>query len=294
MTPALIPRPDRPGRPARSLIGALLAGSLLALGACEQLPPLLPPPAGSAEVLLMGEQHDQPDHQRQIAAEVQGLIAQGRLAALVLEMVESGRDSAPLNRISTDAQVREALDWDDRGWPWAQYGPAVMLAVRAGVPVQGGNLPRTQMAAVMADAGIDTRLPEPVRARISQAVEDGHCGMLKADQLPAMVRIQMTRDQRMAETVLRARFKAGAGQVVVLHAGEQHVARDRGVPLHLDLLGVPPGQMRTVAFGQGELQMDERRPAERVESIDHCAEFRSRMERKKAAPAPNRAASQAG
>lgn len=291
MTPTLLPRP---GRPARWPIGALLVSSLLALGACAQLPQFLPPPAGSAEVLLMGEQHDQPDHQRQIAAEVQGLIAQGRLAALVLEMVDSDRDSAPLYRASPEAQVREALGWDDRGWPWAAYGPAVMLAVRAGVPVRGGNLPRKQMAAVMADSRIDAQLTEPVRTRIRQAVNDGHCGMLDADQLPAMVRVQMTRDQRMAETLLRARFKAGAGQVVMLHAGEQHVARDRGVPLHLDLLGVPPGQMRVVAFGDGELPVDERRPAERVESIDHCAEFRARTERKKAAPVAAPAASQAG
>lgn len=285
-----------PARLLRSAIGAfgLCAASMLA--GCENLPSLLPPPAGSAEVLLMGEQHDQPDHQRQIAAEVQRLIAQGRLAALVLEMVDSDRDrdSTALYRASPEEQVRETLGWDDRGWPWAAYGPAVMIAVRAGIPVLGGNLPRKQMAAVMADSRIDTQLTEPVRALISQAVHDGHCGMLKADQLPAMVRVQMTRDQRMAETLLRARLKAGAGQVVMLHAGEQHVARDRGVPLHLDRLGVPTGQMRVVAFGDGELPVDERRPAERVDSIDHCAEFRAQMERRKAAPAAAQAASQAG
>jgi uncharacterized iron-regulated protein len=261
----------------KALLGAVL---LAGLAGCEQLSPMLmpPPPAGSAEVLLMGEQHDQPDHQRQIATEVQSLIAQGRLAALVLEMAESGRDTSQVFRISTENDVRQALDWDDRGWPWAVYGPAVMMAVRAGVPVLGGNLPRSQMRQVMADARLDSQLAEPVRSRIARAVEEGHCGMLKAEQVPAMVRGQTARDRRMAETVLLARTKAGGGQVVLLHAGEQHVARDRGVPLHLAELGVPVGQMHVVAFGDGDLPVDERRPAQRAEPVvDHCAEYRARM-----------------
>ena len=37
------------------------------------------------------------------------------------------------------------LAWDDAGWPWAAYGPAVMAAVRAGVPVLGANRPRSRM-----------------------------------------------------------------------------------------------------------------------------------------------------
>jgi uncharacterized iron-regulated protein len=269
----------------------VLLGALLGLGACEQLPPWLPPQAGSAEVLLMGEQHDQPDHQRQIAAEVQRLTAQGRLAALVLEMVESGRNTAKVRRTGTEAEVRLELDWDDRGWPWATYGSVVMTAVRAGVPVLGGNLPRSQVRATMADPALDGQLSTPVRNVIAKAVEDGHCGMLKAEQLPAMVRVQIARDRRMAETAVLARAKAGGGQVVLLHAGEQHVARDRGVPLHLDRLGVPPGQMHVVAFGEGELPVDERRPAQRVETPDHCAEFRAQMQRTQPAAA---AASQAG
>ena len=275
----------------RRVIKPLLLGALLGLGACAPLQPWMPLQAGSPEVLLMGEQHDQPDHQLQIAAEVQRLSDQGRLSALILEMVESGRDTTQLFRASSEADVRLALDWDDRGWPWSTYGPAVMVAVRAGVPVLGANLPRSRMRATMADAALDTQLPERVRSVIAKAVEDGHCGMLKAEQLPAMVRVQIARDRRMAETAVLARTKAGAGQVVLLHAGEQHVARDRGVPLHLDLLGVPAGQMHAVAFGEGDLPVDERRPAQRVETPDHCAEFRTRMQGTQPAAA---AASQAG
>ena len=279
----------RPTRPLRRCTTVLLIGTLLGIAGCAQLPSMLPWPPGSPEVLLMGEQHDQPDHQRQIAAELQMLAGQGRLGAVVLEMVEAGRDTTQVFRLGTEADVRRALDWDDRGWPWSTYGPVVMTAVRAGVPVLGGNLPRSQMREAMADARFDTQMPAPVRALIARAVEDGHCGMLKPAQVQPMVRGQTARDRRMAETVVLARTRAGGGQVVVLHAGEQHVARDRGVPLHLDQLGVPSGQMRVVAFGDGDLPVDERRPARRVDTVDHCAEFRIRMEPRPAAPAATQA-----
>ena len=44
--------------------------------------------AAPARLLIFGEQHDQPDQQRQVADAVQALAARGELAAVVLEMAE--------------------------------------------------------------------------------------------------------------------------------------------------------------------------------------------------------------
>ena len=49
----------------------------------------------------------------------------------------------------------------DADWPWADYGPVVMAAVRAGVPVAGANLPRAQTRTAMQDSTLDARLPAP-------------------------------------------------------------------------------------------------------------------------------------
>ena len=65
--------------------------------------------AAPARLLIFGEQHDQPDQQRQVAAEVQALAERGQLAAVVLEMAEQPHRTSALPRDASEAAVREAL-----------------------------------------------------------------------------------------------------------------------------------------------------------------------------------------
>ena len=181
------------------------------------------------DVLLLGEQHDAPDHQRLQRDTVQWLAARGRLAAVVLEMAERGHSTAALARGATEAQVQSALQWNDAAWPWSAYGPVTMAAVRAGVPVLGGNLPRSAMAAAMQETRWDTHLATTARQQLLDALQDGHCGMLPAARLPAMARIQIARDASMAKTAQEA---VRPGQTVLLVAGGEHVLRHRGIPTH--------------------------------------------------------------
>jgi uncharacterized iron-regulated protein len=266
-----------PARPAALRAFGLALG--LALSACGIVPDLRPPPAGSAELLLLGEQHDQSDQQRQIGEQVRQLAEQGRLAALVLEMADAGRDTVSLTRLASEDSVRAALAWDDGGWPWRRYGPVVMGAVRAGVPVFGGNVARRDLRGAMTRVELDDLVDDTARSRLREAVDQGHCGLLPAAQQPAMARMQIARDRRLAETALAARRSARGDQVVVLHAGVQHVARDRGVPLHLVALGVPPAQVRSVAFGETDLPVDERRPTRHEPQPDACDDLRAQVAR---------------
>ena len=237
----------------------------------------------AAGLLIFGEVHDQPDVQRQVAAEVQRLAADGQLAAVVLEMAEAPHRTSGLPRDATEAQVQQALQW--RGWPWPPYAAVVMNAVRGGVPVIGGNLPRAQMRAAMADTRLDAWVPPPVHELLAQEVRDGHCGLLPDAQLPGMVRIQIARDRAMAAAARDALREAGPQQTVVLLAGAQHASRDRGIPLHLASVeqGVP---LRVVMFGElsAHLSADEHRPAVLTPQADHCTEL-SRQLGAAAAPA---------
>ena len=180
--------------------------------------------------LLVGEQHDAPEHQALQLEVVQALLARRALAALVLEMVERGRSTADLPADASEAAVREALAWSDRAWPWAAYGPAILAAVRAGVAVHGGNLPRSAQAGAQADAALDERVPPAALQALRRQVRDGHCGLLPEARIPAMTRIQIARDRTMAEAVAQS-LRPGA--TVVLLAGQTHVSRALGVPLHL-------------------------------------------------------------
>ncbi|AMO23064.1 hypothetical protein GCM10027034_45000 [Ramlibacter solisilvae] len=199
---------------------------LAVLAACApyRLPSPLP------DVILLGEQHDDPQHQQWHQRVVQELAGRGQLAALALEMAERGLSTAGLPAGASEAEVKAALGWDERGWPWAAYGPAVMTAVRAGVPVLGANLPRARLRDAMADTQLDGAVTAAVFQAQQQAVRAGHCDLLPASQWLPMARVQIARDRSMAQ-VLGSAIRPG--QAVVLLAGAGHVDSALGVPQHL-------------------------------------------------------------
>jgi uncharacterized iron-regulated protein len=240
-----------------------------------QLQTLLP-----AHALLLGEQHDNPDHQRIEREVVQALAASGRLAALALEMAERGHSTQGLADAATTDDVRAALHWNERAWPWAHYAPAIMAAVRSGVPVLGANLPRVQMRAAMGNVALDTRLDAQALNMQQDAIREGHCDALPASQIGPMTRIQIARDIAMADTLVQAVAQAApAGQTVLLLAGSGHVDKTLGVPRHLPpqtsaksvLLGV-----RRMAEAAGNVaNFDAAWPAKSIPDKDYCADFQA-------------------
>ncbi len=218
------------------LLPATLVALFLALSGCAQIAPthvswpgvlhtLLP-----SDMLLLGERHDAPQHQQMQREAVEWLTRQGLLAALVLEMAEQGHGTQGLPRDASESAVQAALAWNDGAWPWQQYGPVAMAAVRAGVPVLGANMPRARMKDAMADVSLDAQLSDAARAMQEEAVRSGHCNLLPASQIAPMTRIQIARDRAMAQTVVKARQP---GKTVLLVAGSGHTLRTLGVPQHL-------------------------------------------------------------
>ena len=161
---------------------------------------------------------------------VERLAAQNRLAALAVEMAEQGRSTAGLPASASENEVRSALHWNEAGWSWPTYAPVVMAAVRAGAPVVGANLPKTQMAAAMADDSLDSKLAAPALKAQQQAIRAGHCDLLPESQIAPMTRIQIARDRSMAQVLEKAIVP---GKTVVLIAGNRHVDSRVGIPQHL-------------------------------------------------------------
>ena len=160
----------------------------------RQLQPLLP-----ADVLLMGEQHDAPTHQQLQRTVVQLLAERGVLAAVALEMAERGTSTAGLPPGAGEQPVREALRWRDASWPWATYGPVVMAAVRAGVPVLGANLPMAELRGAMQSVALDGHLTLESWQKQQQNMRDGHCGLLPERQIVPMARVASRGDTGMID-----------------------------------------------------------------------------------------------
>ena len=235
----------------------------------ELLRQLLP-----ADVILLGEQHDAADHQRVHRVVVSALASQNALAALTLEMASQGRSTEDLGSDASEEAVRAALQWNNEGWPWAAYCPAVMAAVKAGVPVLGANLPPASLREAMANAELDALLPAPALKAQQQNIRAGHCDKLPESQIAPMTRIQIARDVAMAQTVAKA---AQGGKTVVLLAGGAHVDRGLGVPLHT----APTLKVRTVLIRSEPGTEDAAEasgfdaiwPARAADPVDYCAKF---------------------
>ena len=230
----------------------------LLLAGCAAISPV--PETHGIDAVLLGEQHDAAAHPRIQQHWVNTLAERGQLGAVAIEMAERGTSTAGLPRTATDEEVKQALKWNKgTSWPWERYGPAIMAAVRAGVPVIGGNLPRDEMRTAMKDETLDVLLPGPALKAQQQAIRRGHCDMLPETQVQPMTRVQIARDVAMARAISSS---AQPGKTVVLIAGNGHVLPDIGVPQHLPSTLVA----RSVLL-----------PAQET-GKDYCSEFRKQQD----------------
>lgn len=195
-----------------------------------------------ADIVILGEVHDNPEHHRNQARAVAALAPR----ALVWEMLTPGQ-AARVPEERSDAQaMAEALGWDSSGWPdFGLYHPIFMAA--PGAQSYGGAVPRETARRVFDEApeavfadlfgaqadplGLGKPLaPEDQAAREDDQAE-AHCGALPEELLPGMVAAQRLRDAALAHMALQALAETG-GPVVVI-AGTGHARNDIGIPAYL-------------------------------------------------------------
>ncbi|MDD9729280.1 ChaN family lipoprotein [Mameliella sp. AT18] len=239
-----------------------------------------------ADVLFLGEVHDNPAHharQAEIVAEVQP-------RAIVWEML----DPEAMPRITPDliadeAALGAALNWADSGWPaFSMYYPIFVAAPEAAH--FGAQVPRDAARAVMSQTlveafgenaarfGLDRPLPVGQQERREALQMAAHCDALPADILPMMVDIQRLRDARLAAAALEA-LEATGGPVAVI-TGNGHARKDWGAPA---LLALAAPDVSILALGQGENEgaapdggFDLIESAPPVDRPDPCEAFRAR------------------
>lgn len=201
--------------------------------------------------VLVGEQHDNPDHHALQHWLLQSLAQRRPQGSLLMEMLEPVQqakvDSVRMLR-PLPSDLAQALDWQP-GWDWTFYAPILREAFAQGYPVLAANLDRAEMKAIYRHppqlSGVRSNVPA-VRAVLLDEVRDGHCGMLPEQQLPSMLAVQQQRDRRMAQRLLEAPAPA------LLLAGGYHVRKDVGVPLHLQDLGSREGTLVLMLAQVGE------------------------------------------
>lgn len=237
----------------------------------EQLVERLAP----APRVLVGEQHDNPDHHALELWLLQALEQKRAQGSVLMEMLNPDQqakvDSA---RGQTIADLPAALAWQ-KNWEWSMYGPIVRHALAQPYPLLSANLDRSEIMNIYKTRPVlegSASTAQSVQAPLLEDIRESHCGLLPEEQLPSMLAVQQQRDRRMAQRLL------AAPQPALLFAGAFHVRRDLGVPLHLADLGAGQGSISVVLAEVGKAV-----PAATADYVwytpalpekDHCAELR--------------------
>ncbi|MFY0562956.1 ChaN family lipoprotein [Archangium lansingense] len=229
-----------------------------------------------ARFVLLGEQHDNPDHHRLQAELVRALTASGRSPVLAFEMLDveqqSAVDEARARSPGNPDAIAQAVAWEQSGWPdWSLYRPIFAVGTERGLRIVGANLPQAQVKELVtrgldalapetrARLGLETPLPEDVARAMRAEMHESHCGHLPESMLEPMVLAQRARDAQMADRLRTTASEDGA----ILITGAGHARTDRGVPAQLVRLA-PGLPVRSLAFF--EVSPEAREPRDYVPS----------------------------
>ena len=206
----------------------------------------------NAQVIYLGEQHDNPYHHRLQLAIVEKLIARGKRPILGFEFFSQaqtgwlmhytvGKPSAFALPQARDPGklLRIKLGWEKRQ-NWDYYFPLIQLARQHHLPVFGADLPdglrvrlsRSGVAglsplekATWSPTGFDQ---EAYRRLMWQQLAISHCGMAPESLLARLYETWIARNDAMARAIVLMQAQQPNAPVVVL-LGAGHVAHNMGV-----------------------------------------------------------------
>jgi uncharacterized iron-regulated protein len=203
--------------------------------------------ARTAEVLYLGELHDNPLHHVIQARVLETVVLGGGRPAVAFEMVPETRQAALEDAVrgpAGPAEVDRQLGWAARGWPdFTMYWPLFDLARRHALPVVAADLDPALTrrvsrdgigAAGEAQARLRSALPDdPARDRsLVRRIRQAHCDRVSESRAARMLESWHARNVVIARRIAEALERAPQ-VVVIIGSGHQSPG---GVPEQLDAL----------------------------------------------------------
>lgn len=204
--------------------------------------------AADADMVLIGETHDNPDHHKLQAWLIRELARKGKHPAVVMEMIPSDKaDALASYQVASGASadgMATTLGWDSSGWPaWSLYRPIAEAALGANFTVYPGDASKTQIQQVSQGGlgvlsygervrlGLGVPFAAALNTALTAEIKTAHCNQLTDNDASQMTFVQRYKDAVLADNLLKAADKSGGGAILI--AGGGHIRNDRGVPYYL-------------------------------------------------------------
>lgn len=220
--------------------------------------------ANKANVLLLGEAHDNPLHhelqQKLLKARLESAARPASMPALMpaLMMEQIDAESQPAldqalagsNRDEALSSVTSLIKFAD----WQAYQPLLAIAVDNKLPVIAANTPSRKLQPVIwhgyaaYDAGELKRLAvEQVWSESRQNYLETHMGGAHCGKLRDELRAGLTRSQRLRDALMADSAVSSIDRGVVAIVGSSHARRDIGLPLYF-AARAPSARILSLAF----------------------------------------------
>ena len=187
------------------------------------------------EYLLLGENHNNPDHHLLQAHILNRLVATGEKPTVVMEMLvqEAWQDQPAF---WTDAELlQQQAEARNAGWPWKLYAPVLRSIVQNGLELVAGSIKSEILHA--GSPKIESGWSRKMIAQylitasglrqLEHDIGESHCGYADTGFVQFMVRAQLQRDRVITSALVNSK------PPVVLIAGSGHVRNSYAVPMQL-------------------------------------------------------------
>lgn len=253
---------------------------------------------GKADVLLLGETHDNPQHHDLQLKLLKARIESGARPALLMEQLDTESQPA-LDLALADSDPGVALNtatglitFTDRQF----YRPFLAVAIDNKLPVIAANISSRQLqpviwngfaaydAAALKRMAVDEVWSDSRQTYMLSHIGGAHCGQIRDELRAGLTRSQRLRDALMADAAV-----SSIGRGIVAIVGSSHARRDIGMPLYLaardpaahifsiGFVEVIPGldepETYETASASGNPPFDVIWFSSRVDRADPCADF---------------------
>jgi len=209
-----------------------------------------------ADVLLLGETHDNPQHHELQLKLLKARIESGARPALMMEQLDTDSqkaldlalaDSNPVEALNTATGLIKFADWQF-------YQPLLATAIDNKLPVIAANISSQQLQPVIwkgfaayDDAALKRMAVEAVWSDSRQTYMLSHIGGAHCGQIRDELRAGLTRSQRLRDALMADAGISSIGRGIVAIVGSSHARRDVGMPLYL-AARAPAAHILSIAF----------------------------------------------